>query len=215
MKNSSWKVVLIFIIAMTSVHADDLFVEQIELPTDLQENILSLSKEIKYSWPKATYHRETIDFGIVFPTLEEGRMIERPMPPFIIEIRNLVFELFRSRLEEGASAEDFNNCIITIYQTGDGIAPHIDRNLEWATQNEARKYYFGASVMGLIVEPDTQQSLYFENPQIGKESRFYLQEKPGTAFLFQGLLRNEWKHGLHPIEQRRISLTFRKVNELL
>ena len=66
-------------------------------------------------------------------------------------------------------------------------------------------------MIGLIVEPDSTQNLYFENPKIGEKSRFFLEEKAGTAFLFQDALRNEWKHGLLPVARERISMTFRRV----
>lgn len=188
-----------------------LFITQIDLPETLLENIRSLNEEIKHAWPDSTYYRETIDFGKVFPALEEGHLIERPIPHFIAEIRNQLFEIFKNQINEDVTADAYDNCIITIYRSGNGIAPHLDRNFEWANKNENRKYYFGNSVIGLIVYPDTAQSLYFEHPKIGEESRFYLDEKPGTAFLFQDSLRNEWKHGLLPIAHERISITFRRV----
>ncbi|MBA2728025.1 MAG: hypothetical protein H0U49_07620 [Parachlamydiaceae bacterium] len=192
-------------------YASHLFIAQINLPETLLENIRTLSEEIKHSWPDAKYYRETIDFGKVFPALEEGSLFERPIPGFIGEIRDQLFEHFKSQINEDISAESYDNCIISIYKFGNGIAPHIDRNFEWANKSSNRKYYFGESIIGLIVEPDTLQNLFFENPTEGEKSRFYLDEKPGTAFMFQDSLRNEWKHGLLPIERERISMTFRRV----
>lgn len=191
--------------------AKALFIVQVDLPDTLLENIRSLNEEIKHTWPDAKYYRETIDFGKVFSALEEGYIFERPIPDFIVEIRNKLFQIFKNQINEDVTADDYDNCIITIYQSGNGIAPHIDRNFEWASTNENRKYYFDDSVIGLIVEPDITQSLYFEDPKVGEKSRFYLEEKPGTAFLFQDSLRNEWKHGLFPVERERISMSFRRV----
>ncbi len=188
---------------------------KIDLPESFLSNIEALENEVRHQWNQATYYRETIDFGKVFPALEEGRLEEKPIPPFIVEIRNQLFEKFKEKLDENDRPEDYDNIILTIYQSGDGIAPHIDRNLEWALRAEDRKYYFGESIIGLIVEPDTLQSLFFQNPALGEESRFYLNEEQGTAFLFQGELRHKWKHGLLPIENRRISITFRKVERFL
>jgi hypothetical protein len=188
-----------------------LFIVQIDLPETLIENIRSLNDEIKHTWSDARYYRETIDFGKVFPALEEGYIIERPIPDFVAKIPNQLFQIFQNQMDENITADDYDNCIITIYQSGNGIAPHIDRNWEWADKDENRKYYFGDSIIGLIVEPDVTQSLYFEDPKIGEKSRFYLEEKPGTAFLFQDSLRNAWKHGLLPVERERISMTFRRV----
>jgi hypothetical protein len=56
---------------------------QIDLPETLLDNIRLLSEEIKHAWPYAQHYRETIDFGKVFPALEEGYIIERPIPNFI------------------------------------------------------------------------------------------------------------------------------------
>jgi len=153
--------------------------------------------------------------GKCFQLSKRGGLKKGPFPPFIVEIRNQLFEKFKEELDENDLPEDYDNIILTIYQSGDGIAPHIDRNLEWALRAENRRYYFGESIMGLIVEPDTMQSLFFQDPAVGEESRFHLNEEQGTAFLFQGELRHKWKHGLLPIENRRISITFRKVERSL
>ena len=187
-----------------------LFTVQIDLPQTFLENILSL-EEAKRPWYDTTYYRETINFGKDFPALEEGRVIERPIPDFIAEVRDQLFQIFKKEIKDDLTPEDYDNCIITIYKSWDGIAPHIDRNLEWANRDESRKYYFGESIIGLIVEPDSEQSLFFQNPNLGETSRFYLEEKQGTAFLFQDSLRNEWEHGLLPVAKGRISITFRHV----
>lgn len=219
--------ILLFCVSVVSVNATEpanlencapanaLFVTHIDLSENLIQMVHALRDEVKHEWSDATYYRETLDFGKVFHALEEGRLMERPIPPFIVEIRNQLFEVFKQQLSQNDCAEDYDNCIITIYGPGDGIAPHVDRNLQWASMSCNRNYYFDDSVIGLIVEPDTMQSLFFENPEVGETSRFHLEEKPGTAFLFQGTLRHQWKHGLHPITQRRISMTFRKVLTLL
>lgn len=206
-RNSATKIkIIIFFLSFISLYAEPqaLFIKQIDLPAEFTETVLSLSTT---TWPNSTYYRETIDFGKVFPALEEGIIIEVPIPSFVTEIRAKLFEIFKDHLQE-TTAEEYDNCIITIYHCGDGIAPHIDRNLEWAMKSPNRKYYFGDSVIGLIIEPDLEQSLYFEHPL---EGRFYLKEHPGTAYLFQDALRHEWRHGLFPVAQRRISMTFRKV----
>lgn len=198
-------------VAQSHCHVKTLFTVQIDLPETLLENIHSLNQENMHTWADAKYYRETIDFGKVFPALEEGHIIERPIPDFIAEIRNQLFHIFKNQIKEDATAEAYDNCIITIYQSGNGIAPHVDRNFEWASKNEKRKYYFDDSIIGLIVKPDIVQSLYFENPNDEEQSRFYLKEKAGFAFMFQDSLRNEWKHGLLPVTQERISMTFRRV----
>lgn len=108
------------------LNVKSLFIEQIDLPETLIENIRSLNEEIKHTWPDAKYYRETIDFGIVFPALEEGCIIERPIPDFVAEICNQLFQVFKNQINDNVTADDYDNCIITIYQSGNGIAPHID-----------------------------------------------------------------------------------------
>ena len=190
---------------------NSLYVTKIDLPESFLKEIQMLENEDRHHWNQATYYRETIDYGKVFPALEEGRIEEKPIPPFIVDIRDRLFEKFRDQLPEMEKPEDYDNIILTIYHSGDGIAPHIDRNQTWASLSENRKYYFGDSILGLVIEPDTEQSLFFQNPAVGEASRFYVHEESGTAFLFQDELRHKWKHGLLPIKNKRISITFRKV----
>ena len=152
MRKSFWKFSLHFIISMYSLNmcalnasmasnvvqenieshfdAKALFIVQVDLPKALLENIRLLNEEIKHTWPDAKYYRETIDFGKVFPALEEGYLIERPIPDFIAEIRHQLFQVFKNQMHEDLTAADYDNCIITIYQSGNGIAPHIDRNFD-------------------------------------------------------------------------------------
>lgn len=60
--------------------ANGLFVVKMDLSETLLENIRSLKEEIKHTWPDSKYYRETIDFGKVFPALQEGLLIERTIP---------------------------------------------------------------------------------------------------------------------------------------
>jgi hypothetical protein len=90
------------------------------------------------------------------------------------------------------------------------MVPHVDRAVTGAKDGRARKYYFGDSILGLILVPDTRESIYFTNPETGE--KIFLKEEKGTAFLFQGALRQKWKHALDPIATSRVSVTFRKVN---
>ncbi|HUD02024.1 MAG TPA: hypothetical protein VMR37_06830, partial [Rhabdochlamydiaceae bacterium] len=77
-----------------------------------------------------------------------------------------------------------------------------------AKDGRERNYYFGDSILGLILVPDTRQSIYFLSPA---GERIVLEEGEGTAFLFQGSLRQKWKHAVDATETSRVSMTFRKV----
>ncbi len=122
-----------------------------------------------------------------------------------------IFSTFKDQLTDIASPEELNHCIVTFYGPGQGITPHADRSLKPSRDGKERTYYFSNSILGLILIPDTQQSLYFIDPQIGESSRFFLPEQAGMAYLFQGPLRYDWHHGLFPVETGRVSLNFRKV----
>ena len=190
----------------------ELYTTKLTEPLDLLiQKITSISDEQKYRWDRAKIHRETIDFGIVFPALEGGKVVDRPMPDFIMEIRKKVFETFKDKIKDGQSPDEFDNCIVSIYKKGDGIAPHIDRRATLAKDGKERNYYFGDSILGLVLKPDSKQSLYFIDPLTGQQSKLRLNEQPGLAYLFQGDLRQTWQHGLDPVEDERITLTFRKV----
>ncbi len=175
---------------------------------ELIDKVQAFPKEERFKWATKLY-RETIEFGIVYRQLEEEKIVENPMPAWITKIRQTIFEKFRDQIQEGSQSEEFNNCIVSFYKAGDGMVPHIDRAIIGAKDGRERSYYFGDSILGLILVPDTQQGLYFLNPT-GNE-RISLKEEKGMAFLFQGELRQKWKHGLDTVEKNRISMTFRTV----
>jgi hypothetical protein len=170
-------------------------------------NAIPAGQRIK--WATKLY-RETIEFGVVYHQLEENIRVEVPMLECVAKVRSVLHEKFRDKIAEGSRPEDFNNCIVSIYKAGDGMVPHVDRAVMVARDGRERNYYFGDSVLGLILVPDTREGLYFMNPETGE--KIVLKEEKGTAFLFQGALRQKWQHGLDPIATSRISMTFRKVN---
>jgi hypothetical protein len=182
---------------------DSLFHEAIE-------KIRSIPVQERFRWSAAKLPRDTLEFGMVYRELEEGRTVVHPMPECIVNIRKILHARFQDKISEGLRPEEFDNCIVSIYEAGDGMAPHVDRSQAIARDGKERNYYFGDSIFGLILVPDTKERLYFINPE--NNEKIFLNEEKGMAFLFQGQLRQKWKHGLDPVETSRISLTFRKVN---
>jgi hypothetical protein len=171
--------------------------------------INSIPKEERFRWAAAKLYRETLEFGLIYRHLEEGKIVENPMPACVAKIRQILHAKFHDQIHDGASSEEFNNCIVSFYKAGDGMVPHIDRAARGAKDGRERNYFFGNSILGVILAADTKQSLYFLNPD--SNEKIVMEEKKGTAFLFQGPLRQTWKHGLDPIETTRVSMTFRKV----
>jgi hypothetical protein len=170
----------------------------------------AIPAEQRIKWTTAKLYRETIEFGVIYHQLEEDKRVEVPMLESVAKVRHVLHERFRDKIAEGSRPEDFDNCIVSIYKAGGGMVPHVDRAVTGAKDGRARKYYFGDSILGLILVPDTRESIYFTNPETGE--KIFLKEEKGTAFLFQGALRQKWKHALDPIATSRVSVTFRKVN---
>lgn len=174
-----------------------------ELLEQLQKYIASLSTESAIEWKdRSGLTRKTFEFGVSFKELEDNkRIVTTEMPPELVAVRNVLVQLFKDHLTE-KSAELYENCIVTVYAEGDGIKAHTDRS------------YFGPDILGLIIEPDSRSALTFISPD--SKNKIQLIEKAGRAFLFQGLLRNDWKHELAPVATKRITVQFRTVNgELL
>jgi hypothetical protein len=172
------------------------------------EKMRSIPPGERMRWPDAKLYRETVEFGLIYHQLEAGKIVENPMPGCVVKIRQMLHQRFREKIQEGSRPEEFNNCIVNFYKTGDGMVPHIDRSVNGAKDGRERNYYFGDSILGLILVPDTRQSIYFSSPE---GEKIVLKEEKGTAFLFQGEIRQKWKHAVDPIETSRVSMTFRKV----
>lgn len=178
-------------------------------PKEVEEAILKEEKRRK--WTGSQLYRETLEYGKAFTELEEGEgeVKDVALPEVIEKLRTRLFVLFQDKLGL-EKATDLDNTIVTIYNKGDGIKPHIDRTKQPAPDGKKRKYYFGECILGYIVRPDTAASLYFIKP--GDEpSPYNLEEKAGRAFLFRGLFRTSWMHGIPPVQDKRISITFRQV----
>lgn len=172
----------------------------------LEKEINALNVEEAIQWQdRSGLRRQTFEFGISFKQIEEnGSIVKYDMPLFLVETRKMLVKLFEEHLAE-KNPEKYENCILTIYSEGDGIKAHTDRD------------YFGPDILGLIIAADVSSdsercpaTLSFFHPS--SNERIHLIEKPGTAFLFQGALRSEWKHELAPIVTKRIAIQFRTLN---
>ena len=153
--------------------------------------------------------RKTFEFGFSFKEMEKNhRIVKKNIPPFLVETRRQIVELFKDQLKEH-DPEKYENCIITLYSAGDGIEPHTDRR------------YFGPDILGLIVVPDRSENpdglpscLYFTKSMCFEEP-IVLSEEAGIAYLITGELRTAWNHELPPVASQRISIQFRTVDEEL
>lgn len=82
-------------------------------------------------------------------------------------------------------------------------------------------FYFGENVIGVVIKADQQGGLYLqemrpkEKPQFDAQRATHIDEDDGTIFLLAGDGRHApWQHGVSPILEERISITFRDVKFL-
>jgi hypothetical protein len=169
----------------------------------ISSEIQLLDKSNSIHWKdKAGRTRKSIEFGFSFKEMEENqRIVKYDIPPFLLEARRQIVELFKDRLQE-KDPEKYENFIITLYSEGDGIAPHTDRR------------YFGPDILGVVIVPDQSSdrppsTLYFTKDD---EKPIVLSEEAGVAYLITGELRTIWKHQLNPVASERISIQFRTVD---
>ena len=155
---------------------------QKELRADIVENvkkeILTLSGWISWPGRDRVVQRYTVEFGFSFKVAEQkGRREDLPIPPFVMELRRAAVERLRTHLKVTAP-EQYENCILTVYDTGGKIDAHTDRPC------------FGDEIVGVIIEPDTatnglSSKLCFRFGQ----KKHLLQERKGTAYAITGSLR--------------------------
>jgi alkylated DNA repair dioxygenase AlkB len=122
--------------------------------------------------------------------------------PFPTWAKNLVDEMVAA----GVTTQFFDQLIVNEYLPGQGIAPHVDRDL---FDNEIVIVSLGSPcVMGFTKLDDAR--------------RFSLLLEEGDLLLLRDEARYNWRHGIKPRKSdkwqntvfpraRRVSLTFRKV----
>jgi hypothetical protein len=109
----------------------------------------------------------------------------------------------------------FNNIILSVYEEGFHLEPHIDIN----STDHQTNFYFQEEVFGIIIEPDPTGHLYFIQDSINtipsmenQNIIYHLNEKKGTTFSLEGDYRKSpYFHGVTHVSKRRISITFRVV----
>lgn len=153
-------------------------------------------------------HRNTREYGYSFFKMENGDFSYVPPPAFL---NALGYEICKAL---GHAPEEFTNIILSLYEEGFHLEPHVDINATDPHQG----YYFDENVYGIIIEADSTGHLYFVRdevnwvPPLNLEPVYSLEERPGVIFCLQGKYRKfPYFHGVSKISKRRISLTFRKV----
>jgi hypothetical protein len=177
-----------------------------------------IQKEMPLEQTGPQTHRFMFEFGYKYADLIAGKrsftLIPQPLKYFLTVV---LCELKKVTHLQSVNAEDFTNCILSVYGPGDALEPHIDV----APQTYSQKYnfYFGEGVIGVVLQPDESGKFYLieaidgQKPDALSVPKKELKEKLGTVFLLQGKERfYPYYHGVSRVQNQRISLTFRTVH---
>jgi hypothetical protein len=153
-------------------------------------------------------HRDTREYGYSYFKMEEGDFSYTPPPAFLSLLGNEVCKAL------GHPPEEFTNIILSLYEEGFHLEPHIDTHAGSNTSG----YYYDENVYGIIIEADPTGHLYFvrddvnPRPPLDLVPIYNLEETTGSIFCLQGDLRMPpYFHGVSRVSKRRVSITFRKV----
>lgn len=168
---------------------------------------------------KAT-KRQTTEYGYIFRKLRQGDNSFTPFPDELVELCSLALKELSDKTNlKLPSVEDIiqrGNCIVSDYETGDELAPHIDYDEARAKcRGEDLSFYFGESIIGVVLEADESGKLYIQpsskerhhNPHKAQK----IDEQDGSVFLLHGKARHDFEHGVTPISKKRLSVTFRTI----
>lgn len=97
----------------------------------------------------------------------------KPMPAPVRELRDAVADV------AGVAADGFNQCIVNVYDPGEGIAPHVDAPVYGPV---IACYTFG----------DTGRVMEFMKDGVSHE----LYTEPGSLYVMAGAARRDWSHGM-------------------
>jgi hypothetical protein len=153
--------------------------------------------------------RNTREYGFSFFKLEQDDYTYIPPPDFLQELGAHICSAF------GHPPQPFTNIIVSLYEEGFHLEPHIDTH---AAMPNRRAYFFTDRVYGIIIEADASGHLFFVKdeehaiPPLNLEPVYELEEEKGMIFCLEGVLRTApFFHGVTPVTNRRLSITFRSV----
>lgn len=216
--SQSKKIFLYFALFAFGFHGELVIAESVLMPQNqLAPEIIEyfypkileeLEKEFSQQNDQRT-HRNTLEYGYSFFKMENNDFSYTTPPEFYNELGYLVCECL------GNAPQEFTNIILSVYEEGFHLEPHIDIN---ATDHTDKVYYFDENVYGVIIEADSTGHLYIARddknriPPLNIEAVYSVEEKLGTVFCLQGQFRKApYFHGVTSVTNRRISITFRKV----
>jgi hypothetical protein len=157
--------------------------------------------------------RNTREYGYSFFKMMNGDFTYTAPPLFLQELGACICDSL------GHEPVDFTNIILSYYERGFHLEPHVDVSEKDLYDKAA--FYFGEKVYGIVIEADSMGHLYFVKwekgliPPLDLLPVYALQESPGLVFCLEGDLRKTpYFHAVSPISDKRISITFRTVVRL-
>jgi hypothetical protein len=155
--------------------------------------------------------RDTREYGYSFFKMENNDFTYSPPPSFFQELGTHICQAL------GHEPVEFTNIILSLYEEGFHLEPHVDVNVKDLYKNCT--FYFDENVYGIVLEADPTGHLYFVKwegeglvPPLNLEPIYALEEYPGMIFCLQGPLRQSpYFHAVSTVSKRRISITFRTV----
>lgn len=168
----------------------------------------------------ARTQRRTYEFGYRYADMLNGDFSLTPIPDFLHDICAAAVKRLQGVANETLPRpRDFKNCIISIYEAGFRLQPHIDVDTRRMPTSEGKNpaFHFGNKIVGVVIKSDSQGGLYLlsattrqelERPDLTREP---IGEVDGLAYLLNGPNRNR-AHGVSTVKKGRISATFRTVH---
>ncbi|MBS0648133.1 MAG: hypothetical protein JSS10_02775 [Verrucomicrobia bacterium] len=212
-----FKYFILLLLPIYSFATSSLSVQQSHLdPHILSQFMADIAEELEQNFDHQNdprTRRDTREYGYSFFKMLNGDFSYSQPPQFLQKLGTYICRSL------GHDPVDFTNIILSCYEEGFHLEPHVDVN-EKDLYGKA-PFYFSERVYGIIIEPDPTGHLYFVKwdhgliPPLDLSPIYSLEESTGLVFCLEGdLRRSPYFHAVSPVSNKRISITFRTVVRL-
>ena len=163
------------------------------IPQDMQADLIGRARTLDlapFDFRGFKGNRRTVAFGSRYDFSRSRVDVAEPLPDWLLPLRGIAGWFADIPEDELVQA------LITEYAPGAGIGWHRDRP----------EY---GKIVGLSFASDCV--LRFRRPEAGGWRRAAQVLQPGSAYLLDGPVRQEWQHSIAPGDQLRYSVTFRSM----
>jgi alkylated DNA repair dioxygenase AlkB len=133
-------------------------------------------------------NRRVLSFGSRYDYNEQRLLDAKPIPPELDTVRQAAARF------AGLSTADLKQALVTEYPVGAGIGWHRDKKM------------FG-DIIGVSLLSSCKFRLRLRTED--RWDRVSLTAQPRSAYLLSGPSRSLWEHSIPPMQQLRLSITFR------